>query len=295
MDNLYIAHIFCIMFVSILIIARCIFSIVSNHSHKDRFKMRTHIRISIAPKRKSMSTVSIIIIGDEILSGKFADENTPFLIRRCRELNLQIQSIRVIPDALDRIAEAVREESQRSRYVFTTGGIGPTHDDKTFEGIALAFTEERHIHPVLLTYMNRYPDKVHEKTIDAIHHMINVPVSTILLESNPRYPVLQVHNVFIFPGVPKLMKMQFNSIADMFEGTAIIRLQIAMNTQETTIATQLANIQDKFPNISIGSYPRFDEIPSLIITVDGRCLEELDTVCSVIRNTFTCYLHEEST
>lgn len=241
-----------------------------------------------------MSTVSVIIIGDEILSGKFTDENTPFFITRCKELHLQIQSIRVIPDVIERISASVKEESQRSRYVFTTGGIGPTHDDKTFEGVALAFGEERHIHPLLLEYMHRYPDKVQASTMKAIHHMINVPVSTTLLESNPRYPVIQVHNVFIFPGVPKLMRMQFNSIAHMFEGSAIIRQQIAMNTQETTIATQLSDIQENFPNIAIGSYPRFDDIPSLILTVDGTCAEEVDRVCGVIRSSFLSFLHSDT-
>ena len=148
-----------------------------------------------------MSTASIIIIGDEILANKFTDENTPYLLTRCAELHLEVLSVQIIPDNLERIAKTVRLESKRSTYVFTTGGVGPTHDDMTFEGVAKAFDLPLERHPTLVGLIDQYDSVGPVK--EAAYRMADVPKGTELIPTSRGFPQIKVQNVFIFPGVPK--------------------------------------------------------------------------------------------
>lgn len=213
-----------------------------------------------------MTTASIIIIGDEILSGKFRDENTPWLIDRCAELHIKVQSIQIIPDEIERIASTVREESKRSRYVFTTGGVGPTHDDLTFLGVATAFGQKLKRNEVLAGLIKAW---FKNPTEDA-YLMAMIPEHSRLIPTTDRmFPQVVVENVYVFPGVPKLLKRKFNQCAGELEGKVVYRDKIGFMANETDIAGVLREIQEKNLDVSLGSYPRYGERPSLQLTIDA--------------------------
>ena len=214
-----------------------------------------------------MSTVRIIIIGDEILSGKFTDENTPWLIRICREHNLQITGIAIIPDDIDIIAQHVRDASGSATYVITTGGVGPTHDDKTIEAVAKAFD-------VPLIESKQLADLIggYAKGNKALLRMAIVPENYRLLDCEEgNFPQLVVENVYIFPGVPKFLQKKLSLIIHQWEGKKIHRTKVELTVRESLIAIELEKIQNDNTDVDIGSYPRYDasEI-NTIITIDGE-------------------------
>jgi FAD synthetase len=234
-----------------------------------------------------MSTASIIIIGDEILSGKFRDENTPWLIDECRKLGLKIRSIHIIPDAIPTIAHYVQQESKASTYVFTTGGVGPTHDDMTMSGIATAFGDCLIEHPELRKIIT---DKMGEH--QGALRMAMVPSTTELLPSRRGYfPQVKVGNVFVFPGVPKLMKVKFGAITHLLVGKQSYNEKVYLSVRETNIAIGLEGIQARFPNTAIGSYPQFEAGDiRVILTVEGSERAEVEQVRDVLENAFSDYL-----
>ena len=240
-----------------------------------------------------MLTVSIIIIGDEILSSKFKDENTPFLLKQCAELGVSVRTVRIISDELSDITEAVSAEAARSDYVFTTGGVGTTHDDRTLEGIGMAFGESLVRHSQLEDIIR---SKMGDRLTTAALRMADVPESTILWESaDGFFPQIVVHNVIVFPGVPFILKKKFLSIKERFRQSAFVVEKIHLNVRESVIADQLSSIQDKHPNVQIGSYPRHNEGPvKLIFTVQAKDQSAVSACTAQLRSVFSDYLLSES-
>ena len=230
-----------------------------------------------------MSTVRIIIIGDEILSGKFTDENTPWLIRTCREHNLQITGVSIIPDDVEIIATHVLDASQNAKYVITTGGVGPTHDDKTIEAVAKAFgvplIESQELYRLINGYANGNT---------ALLRMATVPQNYRLLDCGEgNFPQLVVENVYIFPGVPKFLQRKLSLIIHTWEGKTIHRTKVELTVRESLIAIELENIQKQNPDVDIGSYPRYDEsIINTIITIDGENHSRVEETRASIRTAF---------
>lgn len=235
-----------------------------------------------------MSTAAIIIIGDEILANKFQDENTPYLLRRCSELGIVVNSVSIIPDVLDRIADTVRTESQRCTYVFTTGGVGPTHDDITFEGVAKAFDSDLYRNSELSALIESYM----ESPSDAAYRMAEVPLDTVLIPTTRGYPQIQVRNVFIFPGVPKLLRSKFEAIEHLLQGRTLFKDTVALEVRETLIAESLTILDSQTPTVKIGSYPRFNESPSLIITLESSSETELAKVKEMVQIQFAAHLYQ---
>ena len=235
-----------------------------------------------------MSTASIIIIGDEILSNKFIDENTPYLLHRCAMLHLEVLSVQIIPDNLDRIASTVKSESERSTYVFTTGGVGPTHDDMTFEGVAKAFDLPLERHPALVSMINQYGSTGTVK--EAAYRMADVPKGTKLLPTSRGFPQIKVNNVFIFPGVPRLLQSKFSAIEHLLIGREKHHAKVFLNTYESPIAGALSGAQDRNPDVDLGSYPRMGETPSLILTVQGYDKARVSEVQHELKTIFESYL-----
>ena len=222
-----------------------------------------------------MPTAAAIIIGDEILSGKFDDENGPWLVRRCRSLGIDLKRICIISDEVDTIADEVRRASAAHDYVFTTGGIGPTHDDLTLEGVAQAFDVKLYEHPDLAAMIrSRMGDKTNH---DALR-MAMVPEGSELWRTAPhRFPVLVCRNVLIFPGVPKYLQAKFDDIADRLGGEPKIYRRLTTEQTEPEIAATLREAAGLWSELSIGSYPRFETTPhTVIVTVDGRSESALD-------------------
>jgi molybdenum cofactor synthesis domain-containing protein len=221
-----------------------------------------------------MPTASVVIIGDEILTGKFQDENGPFFIRRFRTLGVSLVRLVTIRDELDEIAEEVRRCSACSDHVFTTGGVGPTHDDLTFEGIARAFDLPLVEHPDLVALIERFGLPKDAGTM----RMAMVPEGTQLMMSEHHgYPVVKVRNVFVLPGVPRLMRQKFETVAPEIAGEAVTCVRVYARDYETHVAVSLGEVADRFSDVAIGSYPRFGEAShKLIVTLESRSIEQLE-------------------
>jgi len=207
-------------------------------------------------------TAGIIVIGNEILSGKTADENSAFLARELRDLGVDVRKIAVIPDDLQLIAAEVRLFSQSYSYVFTTGGVGPTHDDLTMDGVAAAFGRKLRRHEQLEDALHRY---YAQHLVEPNLRMADVPEGARLIGGQGMwFPVVAVENVYIFPGVPEILRKKFSRIRETFRDAPFHLREVYLRADEGQIASVLHRILASFPNLLLGSYPYFDN-PSFSI------------------------------
>src|SRR6185436_13112521 len=198
-------------------------------------------------------TAGIVVIGNEILSGKTRDENSLFLVRELRELGVNVRKIAVIPDELGLISSEVRSFSTAFDYVFTTGGVGPTHDDLTMDGIALAFNQKVRRHPELESILRRYYS---DDLLEANLRMADVPEGARLVGGKGAwFPVVAVENVFIFPGVPEILQRKFERIKEMFREAPYHLREVYLCADEGQIADLLHRVLAAFPELLLGSYP----------------------------------------
>lgn len=197
----------------------------------------------------------IVVIGNEILSGKTVDSNSAFLARELRQLGVTLKRITVIPDEMDVIAETVREFHQQFDIVFTSGGVGPTHDDITIEGVARALGRRVLIHPELETRIREY---LNGRPANAAHlKMAEVPEGAELLtDSRLRFPTIKVENIYILPGIPEILQQKFLALKDRFVVDPYYLKIIYTNELESTIATHLNETLELYPDLLLGSYPK---------------------------------------
>ena len=221
-----------------------------------------------------MSSAAIVIIGNEILSGKYRDDNSPWLAVRLRELGVDLGRITVIPDDIDLIARTVRELSESFDHVFTTGGVGPTHDDMTMEGVARAFGVDLVREPRLEALVRQH---LKGPVTAAALRMADVPTGTELWDDGEiRFPQVVMRNVVVFPGVPALLRMKFDAIAHRFEGVPVRSARLVSTDTESAIAATLTSAQERWPTVDIGSYPRFESKPyTVVVTMDSRAPDDL--------------------
>ena len=203
----------------------------------------------------SASTAAILIIGNEILSGKTEDSNARYLIGELRELGIELRRIVVVSDSVDEVAEAVKQLSILFDIVFSSGGVGPTHDDVTIAGIARGFNEPVVRHPDLEARIRQY---FGEATNESRLRMADVPNGSQLIEApDLRWPVLCCRNVFVLPGVPELFRLKFAAIRERFRVNPFFARAIYTSEDEFELAERLTRIALAFPSVSIGSYPNF--------------------------------------
>jgi molybdenum cofactor synthesis domain-containing protein len=199
-----------------------------------------------------MATAGILIIGNEILSGKVVDSNSPFLCRELRSLGVDVERVSVIPDVIETIARDVRELSEAHDYVFTSGGVGPTHDDLTMDGVALAFGMPIVLNEQLADRFRKVPN-----ANDSLMKMAMVPEGAHLIDAGDRtFPVVVVENVHIFPGIPALLQLKFRSIRERFAGIPFELRRVYVTHHESDIAACLHEVLGEFPELMLGSYPR---------------------------------------
>jgi molybdenum cofactor synthesis domain-containing protein len=215
-------------------------------------------------------TAALVIIGNEVLSGRTKDANTPYLAIRLNELGIRLVEVRVVRDDFDAIAGAVNPLRAAYDYVFTTGGIGPTHDDITAEAIARAFGVALKEHPEAVARLTRH--YANSEFTPARRRMTNVPDGGILID-NPvsAAPGFQVENVFVLAGVPKIMQAMFESLRHRLVGGApLLARTIRTNLPEGRIAGDLGKLQSAFPDVEIGSYPHMNAPgPSVRLVLRG--------------------------
>ncbi len=216
-----------------------------------------------------MATAALLVIGNEILSGKVRDTNSAFLAVELRKLGVDLERILTIPDEIDLIARETKHMSEQYDYVFTSGGIGPTHDDMTMDGIAKAFDRQLETNQSMIDRMARYSDK---PLNDAMKKMAIIPTGAEILDVGGLwFPVVVVENVHIFPGIPELFEKKFASIADRFSGVPFVLCKIYVRENESDIADDLNALLKAFPDLMLGSYPRINEEHyRVMLTLESR-------------------------
>lgn len=197
-------------------------------------------------------TAGIILVGNEILSGKVVDANAAYLCRELRELGVDVRRISVIPDEVTVIAEEVRGFSRFFDIVFTSGGVGPTHDDVTIEGVARAMEVPVVRHPVLVGLIERYSNGT---PTEAALRMAEVPEGAELVAGSLRFPTVLMRNVYVLPGVPEIFRQKFDALRERFRDRPIHLKCVFVRIGEGTLAAHLNGLLVDFPDLLLGSYP----------------------------------------
>jgi len=204
-----------------------------------------------------MTTAAAIIIGDEILSAKVRDANTPLLIDFMAELGIDLERIVVIGDDCKAIAAEVAACSEKYDVVITSGGVGPTHDDCTVRAVADAFGVEVVRHPDIEAMIRTYwGDRFTESAL----RMAEMPEgSRLFYGDDGLLPLVVYENVYLFPGVPRLFAAKVPSLRSELSGTPKVVHGVYLNSDESRIAPLVGQVAEECPKVKVGSYPRFGE------------------------------------
>lgn len=230
---------------------------------------------SLHPRTSPLRSAGLVIIGNEILSGSVRDENIHFLTGELHHRGVSVERILVIPDDPDLIGREVRAFSEMFDVVITTGGVGPTHDDVTFEGIARGFGVPVVIHEELAGMIRQWYGKSFN---ESALKMARLPEGAeILSRPGLKYPPILFGNVFILPGIPSYLKRKFPIVGEYLSGIPIHRETLHLKTGETVVASSMESVASEFPDVSIGSYPLVDN-PAVMVKVilESRDREKLE-------------------
>ncbi len=212
----------------------------------------------MSPDQKDNYTVALIVVGNEILSGRTQDTNTSWIAEQLNKIGVLLQQVRVVPDVEPDIIAAIHDLREKYDYVFITGGIGPTHDDITAEAVAKAFKAKLQLNQTAFDILVRHyggeeyvtPPRKKMAMIPDGADLINNPVSGA--------PGFQIENVFVMAGVPRIMQAMFDDVKTRLKkGKPVLSNTVSCSLAESDVAEPLSALQDKYPSVSIGSYPHF--------------------------------------
>src|SRR5262245_9817858 len=215
-------------------------------------------------------TAGIILVGNEILSGKIADANAAYLCRELRALGVDVRRIAVIPDEVPLIAQEVAAFSRAHDVVFTSGGVGPTHDDVTIEGVAAAMGATVVRHPMLVELLERhFKDRLNESHLK----MAEIPEGAELVGGETiRFPTVLMGNVYVLPGVPEIFRQKFEAIRERFRDQPIHLKNVFVAVGEGVLADYLNRLLVDFPLLLLGSYTELAN-SELMVMVRLECWE----------------------
>lgn len=202
-------------------------------------------------------TAAVLLIGDEILSGRTKDKNLGFIADYMTALGIDLREARLVPDVEEEIVAALNVLRQRYTYVFTTGGIGPTHDDITADAVAKAFGVAIDHDPKAVDILRAYFAEMGREPNEARMRMARIPKGASLID-NPvsRAPGFQMGNVFVMAGVPKIMNAMMEDVATrLTRGVPMMSKTVEFRGGEGDAAKPLGEIQKAYPTVVIGSYP----------------------------------------
>jgi len=223
-----------------------------------------------------VTTAAALIIGDEILSGKVGDTNTPLLIELLRDVGVQLCRVVYLCDAVDEISAEVKACSERFDAVITSGGVGPTHDDCTVEAVSRAFGVGVVRHPDVETMIRAYwGDRFTETAL----RMAEMPDGSRLLRTaDGLLPLVVFRNVYLLPGVPRLFAAKLNALRAELKGELPRLRHLYLTSDESRIAPLLSQVDREFPNVKIGSYPRFEAGDHrLWVTVEAAATADVES------------------
>ena len=231
-------------------------------------------------------TAGIIIIGDEILSGRTKDSNSNFIANKLTVSGIQLNEICVIQDKKEIIINTVLEFHKKYKYVFTTGGIGPTHDDLTSESISIAFNQKYCYHKEAYKILEEYYPKGEFNS--GRKKMAKMPKEAkLILNPLSAAPGFIVKNVYVLPGVPEIMQKMFTSLLnDIQKGSPKKIITLTTNLYESTIAEKLEKIQNTYSECSIGSYPFYNYIlktGGVNVVISSWSINNLDHIVKEIQ------------
>ena len=200
-------------------------------------------------------TSAILIIGNEILSGRTVDKNTSFIAKWLGDFGIGVEEVRIIPDKENIIIESINLLRKKYQYVFTTGGIGPTHDDITSESVAKAFGKNYEYNQEAYSILEKYYAK--SDFNEGRKKMAKMPKgATLIYNEHGSAPAFYIENVFVLPGIPSYVELMLPQLKEVIvSGKKIISLTCDAKVRESSIALDLSAIQNKYPHIDIGSYP----------------------------------------
>jgi len=218
---------------------------------------------------------AMVVVGNEILSGKVQDTNAYFAARELRRIGVTLKRIGVVPDELKAIADEVAECARNHDFVITSGGVGPTHDDITLEGIAIAFERKMVVHPELAKLLRAH----FVEPLDPAMKMAEVPEGAVLNDSgDARFPTVQLANVYILPGIPQIFERKLTALLERFATDPYFIRVIYTSAGEGTIAGPLNACLKDYPELMLGSYPRIgDPTYRVKVTLESKDQGYLDS------------------
>ena len=238
---------------------------------------------------KTTVTACLLVIGNEILSGRTQDKNLNFLAKELSEIGIRLMEVRVIPDVRKTIVDTVNECRAKYDYLFTTGGIGPTHDDITSECVAEAFGVpmflDEEIVELMLSYM-RARGRGQEMN-DARKRMATFPEGAELIRNEvSAAPGYQLGNVFVMAGVPRIMQAMFHELKPRLKGGERMKARaVRVGLPEGTIAEPLGELQKRYPDIDMGSYPAMRKLGGFAVSVVLRGTDQAELDAAFIELT----------
>lgn len=232
-------------------------------------------------------TAAFLIIGNEILSGRTQDKNVAQLCQILNSLGIDLSEVRFIPDKEERIVTALNALRQCYTYVFTSGGIGPTHDDITADCVAKAFGVSIDVDPRAFKILDDYYKASGREMNEARLRMTRIPEGAGLIKNTVTHaPGFHIGNVFVMAGVPAIFKAMLGEVVPLLKtGATIQSRSIVFDKGEGDIATSLADVQKAHLNVSIGSYPHMkDGRFSVEIVLRSRDIKALDAAYQDVKN-----------
>lgn len=233
-------------------------------------------------------SAAVLLIGDELLSGSIEDQNLAHIAKTLEARGIRVRESRIVPDIEQEIVFAVNQLRNKFDYVFTTGGVGPTHDDITSESISKAFGVKNVVQQNVFDLIESYLDKKGVEFTPAAQRMAFAPEGAEVIKTEQSIvPGYRVENVFVMAGVPSIMRVMLSAIVEKLKiGSAILSSSVHANVGEGEIAAALEEIQLAHCNVDIGSYPQErDSTRSdyrVIFVVRGIDQQEIDLVCDKI-------------
>jgi len=219
-------------------------------------------------------TAAVLVIGDEILSGRTKDKNIGYIAEYCTAVGIDLREVRVVPDVEAEIVDALNALRRKHTYVFTTGGIGPTHDDITADCVAKAFGVPLDLHPEVVAILEQRLAKMGGELNEARLRMARIPRGAILVANKVSgAPGFWIGNVITMAGIPTVMQAMLDEVAPKLEtGAKLMSETIRADAKEGDVGTELGAIAKAHPQAIIGSYPFFDEKlgPNTNIVVRSR-------------------------
>jgi molybdenum cofactor synthesis domain-containing protein len=237
---------------------------------------------------ETIVTAGIAVIGNEILSGTVQDENIAYIAKGLNEMGIRLREVRVVPDIHQEIADAVNVLRTRYDYVFTTGGIGPTHDDITAEAMGVAFNRKVDYHPEAYARLCAFYKERGQEFTEGRKRMTLAPEGAELVNNQAMIaPGLKIENVFVLAGVPRIAHAMFEAAKPYLKGGRVVQSRgISTHLMEGEMAELLSAIQDKYPASDIGSYPFYNTARGSGVKLIVRATDTglIDTIGGEIRD-----------